>query len=73
MKLRLRAVKAALIIGIVVVGTFFSPTLFQEKKTIATAKFLTFDSELELSFNTTAVDSAKFRPDGPAVSIPLYI
>jgi hypothetical protein len=73
MTLRLRAVKAALIIGIVVVGTFFSPALFPEKKTIASAKFLTFDSELELSFNTSTVNSAKFSPDGPAVSIPLYI
>jgi hypothetical protein len=73
MTLRLRAVKAALIIGIVVVGTFFSPMIFPQKKIIATAKFFTFDSELELTFNASAVNQAKFSPDGQVVSIPIYV
>jgi hypothetical protein len=32
-----------------------------------------FNSELEMSYNTSAVNNATFQPDGPAVSIPLYI
>jgi hypothetical protein len=35
--------------------------------------WLKFDSELEISFNTSAVNNASFQPDGPPVSIPLYI
>jgi hypothetical protein len=32
-----------------------------------------FDFELEISYNTSAVNNATFTPDGPPVSIPLYI
>ena len=32
-----------------------------------------FNSELEISYNTSAVNNATFQPDGPPVSIPLYI
>jgi hypothetical protein len=35
--------------------------------------WLLFGSELEISYNASAVNNATFTPDGPPVSIPLYI
>jgi hypothetical protein len=69
----LRAVKATLIIGLVLVGTLFSTILISPDTTTAEAKFFTFDSELQITYDADAVNQATFPPDGPPVSIPIYI
>ena len=70
----LRAVKATLIIGLVLVGTLFSTILISPETTTAeAAKFIMFDSELELTYDANAVNGAAFSPDGAPVSIPIYI
>jgi hypothetical protein len=69
----LRAVKAALIIGIVLVGSLFATIYMSPSTTIASAKLLTYDAALQLSYDIDAVNNAKFQPDGPPVLIPLTI
>jgi len=76
MTTHLKSVKATFIIAFIVVGTLFSTTLLSPQSTIASAKLfpiLTYDSELEMSYNATAVNEAKFSPDGPSVAIPIYL
>lgn len=73
MTLRLRAVKAALIFGIILVGTFFTTISISPVKTTASAKLLTYDAALQLYYNSTAVTNARFQPDGPPALIPIYI
>jgi len=73
MATHLRAVKATLIIGIVLVGTLFATIFISPITTTASAKLLTYDAALQLSYDTTAVTNAKFQPDGPPVLIPITI
>jgi hypothetical protein len=73
MTTHLKAVKTTLVIGFILIGSLFTTTLFSSKSTIASAKLLTFDSELEITYDVTDVNNAAFRPDGPSQSIRIYI
>ena len=68
MKIHLRKARASLIIGLILAGTILSivPSSSAEK-------FLTYDAVLTVTYDANAVNDAIFKPDGPAVNIPIYI
>jgi len=66
----LRAIKVSFIIGTLLSLSFLSIALSSPS---ASAKLITFESVLELDYDTQAVNDATFQPDGPPVSIPITV
>ena len=68
MKTHLRKTRASLMIGLILVGTILSIV-----PSSSAAKFLTYDAVLVVTYDPEAVNQAIFKPDGPAVNIPIII